>query len=83
MHIVLESGCGKSTLVKAIIGLEPSAGSIRCSQKELNRLPASAKREARKNIQMIFQDPLSSLDLRMTLGWVVLVARPLKSCAPH
>lgn len=79
--LIGESGCGKSTLARAIIGLEPSVGSIWWNQKELNRLPASARREARKNMQMIFQDSLSSLDPRMTLGSIV--AEPLKSYAPY
>lgn len=79
--LIGESGCGKSTLARAIIGLEPSVGSIWWSRKELNRLPASARREARKSMQMIFQDPFSSLDPRMTLGSIV--AEPLKSYALH
>ena len=79
--LIGESGCGKSTLARAIIGLEASVGSIWWNQKELNKLPVSARREARKNMQMIFQDPFSSLDPRMTLGSIV--AEPLKSHVPH
>lgn len=79
--LVGESGCGKSTLARAIIGLQSSVGSIWWNQKELNTLSSRAGRKARKSMQMIFQDPFSSLDPRMTLGSIV--AEPLKSYIPH
>lgn len=66
MGIVGESGCGKSTLGKAIVGLEkPFAGTMTFRGRDLVGLP---RRERARNIQIIFQDPYSSLDPRMTVG---------------
>ena len=75
--LVGESGCGKSTLARAIIGLAPVAsGSVRWLGNE-TVLPA-ARRDTtllRRDVQMIFQDPLASLDPRMTIEQIV--AEPL------
>ena len=66
MGIVGESGCGKSTLGKAIVGLErPTAGTMSFQGRDLSAMP---RRERARDIQIIFQDPYSSLDPRMTVG---------------
>ncbi len=64
--LVGESGCGKSTLSRCVVGLyEPSAGEIRYGGVALAGLPTRAQR---RKVQMIFQDPYSSLNPRMTVG---------------
>lgn len=68
LGIVGESGCGKSTLAKTIIRLyNPSAGRVELLGQDLAQVRSRQLREMRKNIQMIFQDPLDSLNPRMTL----------------
>ena len=70
--IVGESGSGKTTLTKAILGLaQPSGGSIRLGGEELIGCSRSARRAAGRRIQMVFQDPYSSLDPRMQVGALV------------
>ncbi len=70
--IVGESGCGKSTLGLAILRLyEPTSGRIVFEGKEIHNLPQSKFLQYRKNLQMIFQDPFSSLNPRMTVGSII------------
>ncbi|KKK48805.1 hypothetical protein LCGC14_3141440, partial [marine sediment metagenome] len=65
--LVGESGCGKSTTAKLILGIhEPSSGTVRVNGKDLAALDRRGWREQRKKIQYVFQDPLGSLDPRMT-----------------
>ncbi len=81
LGVVGESGCGKSTLARAIIGLvEPASGSIRLDGRELVGLGAAGWHEVRSEVQMIFQDPVASLDPRMTIGDIV--AEPLRALRP-
>ncbi len=81
LGIVGESGCGKSTLARAIISLvRTSEGSIVWLGEDLTRLSKAQMRPHRKEIQMIFQDPLASLDPRMNIGEII--AEPLKTHFP-
>ncbi|MGJ4995120.1 ABC transporter ATP-binding protein [Bradyrhizobium sp. HKCCYLS3077] len=76
LGIVGESGSGKSTLARLIMALEvPSSGSVLMSGRDLNRLPADELRRARRDFQMVFQDPYGSLDPRQTIARIV--AEPL------
>ncbi len=68
LGLVGESGCGKTTLGRGILGLETiTAGDVIYDDKVLTQLPESARREYRKRMQIIFQDPYSSLNPRMTV----------------
>src|SRR5262249_61448366 len=70
--LVGESGCGKSTTGRATPRLNrPTAGSIRLGGQELSGLDGAALRRMRRRLQMIFQDPYSSLNPRMTIGAIV------------
>ncbi len=69
LGLVGESGCGKSTLSKALIGLLPvKSGNILFDNKDLAISSLQEWRSVRTKVQMIFQDPYSSLDPRMTIG---------------
>ena len=71
--LVGESGCGKSTLGKAILNLEPpTAGSVVLDGVDISSLRGEALRRERKRFQMVFQDPLSSLDPRQTVESLLL-----------
>jgi len=77
LAIVGESGCGKSTLGKAILQLpKPTSGSVNFQGKELTTLDKDALRDIRPAMQMIFQDPVSSLDPRLSVAKIV--DEPLK-----
>ena len=72
LGIVGESGSGKSTLARLIMGLEPtSSGSVKILGQTLNELSPSELRRARRNFQMVFQDPFGSLDPRQTVARIV------------
>ncbi|RYG85742.1 MAG: ABC transporter ATP-binding protein, partial [Alphaproteobacteria bacterium] len=69
LSLVGESGCGKSTTGRSLMRLiEPQAGSVQLNGKDLLGLDSNTLRTARRDIQMIFQDPFASLDPRMTVG---------------
>ena len=73
LGIVGESGSGKSTLARLVMALEPpTRGSVRMLGQDLNRLDALALRAARRNFQMVFQDPYGSLDPRQTIARIVV-----------
>lgn len=72
LAIVGESGCGKTTLGKALLQIQrPKSGSVKFAGNELTSLSKNDLRSARTSIQMIFQDPISSLDPRMTVRQIV------------
>jgi ABC-type oligopeptide transport system ATPase subunit len=76
LGVVGESGCGKTTLGRMLIRLlEPTAGQIRIEGRDLAALRGSALKDARRNLQMVFQDPFSSLNPRHRIGHIL--AEPL------
>ncbi len=82
LGIVGESGCGKSTLARAMLNLIPAtSGSIVWQGQEMRGATAQAWQAIRKSVQMIFQDPLASLNPRMTVGQII--AEPLQTHFPQ
>ena len=78
LGIIGESGCGKSTLGRCLVKLhKPSAGTITYNGKDLWNLPVYEREAARRDIQMIFQDPYSSLNPRYCV--FELIADPIKT----
>ena len=72
LGLVGESGCGKSTTGRAVMQLpRPTSGSVRFDGVELTALKGNALRETRPQLQMIFQDPISSLNPRRKVGDIV------------
>ena len=70
--LVGESGCGKSTVSKLLVALEkPTGGSILYKGKDVAKMSGRALKEYRREVQIIFQDPYSSLNPRMTVGDIV------------
>ncbi|NDW05462.1 ABC transporter ATP-binding protein [Jiella pacifica] len=81
LGIVGESGCGKSTLGRSILRLiEPTEGRVVWQGKSLTDLSAGEMRKARRDLSIIFQDPVASLDPRMNVGQII--AEPLKVAEP-
>ena len=73
LGIVGESGSGKSTLARLVMALEPpTRGKVRLHGNDLNQLDAQALRAARRDFQMVFQDPYGSLDPRQTIARIVV-----------
>ena len=82
LGIVGESGCGKSTLARALLNLNPaSSGTVSWMGQEMTQASEAAWLAVRKDIQMIFQDPLASLDPRMTVAQII--AEPLRTHHPE
>jgi peptide/nickel transport system ATP-binding protein len=72
LGVVGESGSGKSTLARLVMALDrPTSGSVRLLGRDLHRLPREELRQARRDIQMVFQDPYGSLDPRRKIEQIV------------
>ena len=82
LGVVGESGCGKSTLARAILGLLPAqGGQVSWLGEDLLRLDRRGWKIKRRELQIIFQDPLASLNPRMTIGEII--AEPLRALRPE
>ena len=75
LSLVGESGCGKSTMAKALVGLVPHTGRIEINGQALGDLDSRGRKATRRDLQMVFQDPMAALDARMTIG--ELIREPL------
>jgi peptide/nickel transport system ATP-binding protein len=72
LGLVGESGSGKSTLARAIVGLAPiGGGRVLLDEQDVTRPKGPRRREFRRQVQMIFQDPSTSLDPRMSIGGTI------------
>jgi oligopeptide/dipeptide ABC transporter ATP-binding protein len=72
MGIVGESGCGKSTLARLVLGLiEANSGEIKIEQQTLDWRSSTGRKQLRRNMQMVFQNPYSSLNPRSSIGEII------------
>ena len=77
LAVVGESGCGKSTLARALTLIEePTSGSLQIAGKEVNGATAQTRKQLRRDVQMVFQNPYASLNPRQKIG--DQLAEPLK-----
>ncbi|GAB2729464.1 ABC transporter ATP-binding protein [Streptomyces bullii] len=84
LGLVGESGCGKSTTGRLVTRLlEPTAGSIVFDGEDITHQPPARMRQARRNLQMIFQDPYSSLNPRHTVGTIIETPMKLNGINPE
>jgi peptide/nickel transport system ATP-binding protein len=73
LGLVGESGCGKTTMGRALVRLqEPTGGRIQFQGRDITKLQGQALRKIRQDLQIIFQDPFSSLNPRMSVGAIVM-----------
>jgi peptide/nickel transport system ATP-binding protein len=83
LGLVGESGCGKSTTGRLVTRLlEPTSGTIVFEGEDITHKPASGLRQARRDLQMIFQDPYSSLNPRHTVGTIIETPMRLNGIDP-
>jgi len=81
LGVVGESGSGKSTLARAVLNLLPATGgTVTVLGRDVTHADRDAMKAARKDLQIVFQDPLASLDPRMTIG--DSIAEPLQAFRP-
>ncbi|MEV6691566.1 dipeptide ABC transporter ATP-binding protein [Micromonospora sp. NPDC051196] len=72
LGVVGESGCGKSTLARLLVGLEtPTSGDLFVQGRNMSKVGAEERRRGRRNIQLVMQDPYTSLNPRMTVGDII------------
>ncbi|WP_229859481.1 ABC transporter ATP-binding protein [Streptomyces anandii] len=84
LGVVGESGCGKSTMGRLITRLlEPTAGTVEFEGKDITHLGVGGMRPMRRDVQMIFQDPYSSLNPRHTIGTIVGAPFKLQGVTPE
>ncbi|MGW8883563.1 ABC transporter ATP-binding protein [Streptomyces sp. NPDC055749] len=84
LGVVGESGCGKSTMGRLITRLlEPTAGTVEFEGKDITHLGVGGMRPMRRDMQMIFQDPYSSLNPRHTIGTIVGAPFKLQKVSPE
>ncbi|MFJ4922519.1 ABC transporter ATP-binding protein [Streptomyces sp. NPDC088725] len=84
LGVVGESGCGKSTMGRLITRLlEPTAGQIEFEGRDITHLDVRGMRPMRRDVQMIFQDPYSSLNPRHTIGTIVSAPFKLQGVTPE
>lgn len=84
LGLVGESGCGKTTLGRSIIRLiEPSAGKIFYKERDLTTLSAAQMRKVRQELQIILQDPYSSLNQRLTVGAAIMEPMQVHNILPN
>ena len=91
LGIVGESGCGKSTMARTLLRLiEPTAGDITYDGKDLTNMKSGELRSLRKHMQIVFQDPYSSLHPRMKIGEIIAepmlisgIHKTKKECMPR
>ncbi|MGV9556254.1 ABC transporter ATP-binding protein [Streptomyces sp. NPDC003522] len=84
LGVVGESGCGKSTMGRLITRLlEPTGGTIEFEGKDITHLGVGGMRPLRRDVQMIFQDPYSSLNPRHTIGTIVGAPFKLQGVTPE
>ncbi|HYD07565.1 MAG TPA: ATP-binding cassette domain-containing protein, partial [Reyranella sp.] len=77
LGLVGESGCGKSTTARLVTRLiEPTSGEVRLKGEDMLAFPAERMRRARKEVQLVFQDPYSSLNPRKTI--MDMLSRPME-----
>ncbi|MFF6784392.1 dipeptide ABC transporter ATP-binding protein [Streptomyces sp. NPDC012510] len=84
LGVVGESGCGKSTMGRLITRLlEPTAGTVEFEGRDITHLGVGGMRPLRRDIQMIFQDPYSSLNPRHTIGTIIGAPFRLQNVTPE